>query len=462
MTPQPAPPQPQRPARSPRAASLQRRLSLALAAAIAVVALAGGVLSFLAAYEQARELQDDVLLQVAALMQRRGLPALQAAPPAGHLADQHESARLVVQRLGAPNPQGLHVDQGGALPVPAGLADGLHTLELQGETFRVLIAPLPGGERLVVAQEADLRDELAREGAVRTVLPFAVLMPVLLLVAGGLVSRLLRPLAELAQDADQRGEHDLRPMPEAALPAEAQPFVAAINRLLARLAQSLAAQRRFVADAAHELRSPLTALSLQAERLAQVPLAPIAAERLGELRSGVERTRSLLEQLLNLARAQSAADAAPPATPLEPVLRRVLEDLGPLAQARGIDLGLATPAQGAVLASELDLYTLVRNLADNAIRYTPQGGRVDLGVLGEEGATTVLYVEDTGPGIAAAERGRVFDPFYRILGSGQAGSGLGLSIVQAIATRLGARLRLDDGTLGGTPGLRVSVELSKQ
>jgi two-component system OmpR family sensor kinase len=174
----------------------------------------------------------------------------------------------------------------------------------------------------------------------------------------------------------------------------------------------MAVQRRFVADAAHELRSPLTALSLQAERLAEADLSAQAQERLRALRQGIARGRQLLDQLLSLARAQSDVRPPPARVSVHEVYRRVLEDLMPLAQARQIDIGVEGAPDVAVWTSELDLFTLVRNLADNAIRYTPEGGRVDLIAEDTEGQVT-LRVRDNGPGIPPTERDRVFDPFYR-------------------------------------------------
>ena len=215
-------------------------------------------------------------------------------------------------------------------------------------------------------------------------------------------------------------------------------------------------QRRFVADAAHELRSPLTALSLQAERLADAEMSANAQERLSTLRKGIERGRTLLDQLLALARAQSSANTSNTTVSVQQVYRRVLEDLMPLAEAKGIDIGVVSDPDAHVLVSEVDLITLVKNLVDNAIRYTPTSGRVDLSFLATKEGTT-LVVEDNGPGIPEAERERVFDPFYRVLGSDEIGSGLGLSIVQTISARVGAKVSFGYASDQSRSGLRVMV-----
>ena len=307
-----------------------------------------------------------------------------------------------------------------------------------------------------MAQESGFRNEIARDGALRTVMPFLILVPVLLLIVADLVRKMFQPIAALSKEIDQRAEQELHPVEDRHLPVEVRPFAVAINRLLARVGQSMESQRRFVADAAHELRSPLTAMSLQAERLAEAEMSSVARERLTVLRQGIERGRSLLDQLLTLAKAQSATDLPKSPVSVQSIYRRVLEDLMPLAEAKHIDIGVEGTLDAEVWASELDMIAVVKNLVDNAIRYTPEGGRVDLSVGVSEGKV-VLRIQDSGPGIPLAERDRVFDPFYRTLGSEQIGSGLGLSIVQTIANRIGAEIRLDFSDQEKQTGLNVAV-----
>lgn len=421
--------------------SLQFKLSFSLSVAILVIASLAGIFSFLSAFQEANELQDGTLRQVAALFDRQAL--------APHREQDHallplaidEETRVVVQHLADGDHMQGTGDAGSVLPLPGNLPDGLQTLEIEGEAFRVLVKTTQHGERIAVAQETGVRDEIASDSALRTLMPFLILVPILLLLVKDLVRKMFLPIARLSARLDQRAEDDLQPVPQADLPSEVQPFAAAINRLLGRVSASMQVQRRFVADAAHELRSPLTALSLQAERLAAAPMSGQAQERLGALRRGIERGHQLLEQLLSLAKAQSEPGASRSALSVWQVYRRVLEDFLPLAEARHIDIGLEGNEDATVWASELDLLTLVKNLVDNAIRYTPVGGRVDLSVTTQEGRA-VLRIQDSGPGIEVSERERVFDPFYRTLGSDQAGSGLGLSIAKAIADRIGAEIQL--------------------
>ncbi len=437
--------------------SVQLKLSFTLSLAILAVAIVAGVFSFLSAFDEAHELQDDVLRQVAQLIDRQRLSP--AAPTTDtRLKDVDEESHVIVQRLGEanPNPSAADVDAGGALPLPTTLTDGLHTLEVGGETFRVLVKTTAAGERIAVAQESGFRNEIARDAALRTVMPFLILMPVLLLIVADLVRKMFRPIAALSKEIDDRAEQELHPIEDRHLPVEVRPFAVAINRLLARVGQSMESQRRFVADAAHELRSPLTAMSLQAERLADAEMSELARERLTVLRQGIERGRSLLDQLLTLAKAQSAINLPKAPVSVQSIYRRVLEDLMPLAEAKDIDIGVEGTQDAEVWASELDMITVVKNLVDNAIRYTPEGGRVDLSVKVSQGKAE-LHIQDNGPGIPLAERDRVFDPFYRTLGSEQIGSGLGLSIVQTIAHRIGAEIRLDFADEVQQAGLHVTV-----
>ncbi|TFW29160.1 ATP-binding protein [Massilia horti] len=434
--------------------SVQFKLSVTLSLAILLIAVVAGAFSFLSAFDEAHELQDDVLRQVAQLLDRQPLAP---SPPAAatRRKARHEDSRVFIQRLDDGNRPAAGIDAG-ALPLPSTLTDGLHTLEVGGESFRVLVKTTAAGERVAIAQESEFRDEIARHSALRTAMPILVLVPILLLIVANLVRQMFRPIAALSKEIDQRTEQDLHAVEGSHLPTEVRPFVVAINRLLARVAQSMHAQRRFVADAAHELRSPLTALSLQAERLAQADMSGPARERLSVLRQGIERGRNLLDQLLTLAKAQSSTELPGAPVSIQNIYRRVLEDLMPLAESKRIDIGVEGAQDVKVWVSELELTAVVKNLVDNAIRYTEDGGRVDLSV-SQDAGSAVLCIQDTGPGIPLAERSRVFDPFYRVLGSEQTGSGLGLSIVQTIANRIGAQIRLDFTDEGKQSGLRIAV-----
>lgn len=434
--------------------SVQLRLSLALSLTIVLVAVAASAFVFVSALDEAHELQDDTLRQVAMLYDRQHMTLHYPEGPA--LEGDDEESRVIIQHLADGSQALANGDETLPLPLPATLVDGLATVNVGGEAFRVLVHSTSRGERIAVAQEVGARDKDARESAWRSLLPFLILFPVLLLVVGDLVRKLFRPIASLAAEIDRRGEQLLHPIDEQHLPAEVRPFVVAINRLLARVAQAMDGQRRFVADAAHELRSPMTALSLQAERLAACSLQVSARERLLPLCQGIERSRQLIDQLLSLAAAQAAVPRPQARIGVHAVYRRVLEDLLPLAEQKHLDIGVEDSADVQLLINPMDLFTLIKNLVDNAIRYTPAGGTIDL-CLAQTDTCVCLQVKDSGPGISVEEHDRVFDPFYRTLGSGETGSGLGLSIVRAIAERVGARVALGFTDETSRRGLCVSL-----
>ncbi len=437
--------------------SIQLKLSFSLTLAIVLVAVVAAVFSFVSAFDEAHELQDDTLHQIAALLERQPFPLTQRSS-AGDANDSDEESRVIVQYL---TDRGETVANGNGamqLQFPTTLSEGLQTLMVGSEPFRVLVKTTASGMRIAVAQETGVRDQIARDSAMRSVLPFLLLFPVLLLIVADLVRKMFRPIAALSTEIDQRTEQALHAVEQRHLPVEVRPFVVAINRLLMRIAQSMDAQRRFVADAAHELRSPLTAISLQAERLAEADMPDLARERLATLQRGIARNRNLLDQMLTLAKVQAITDRPESPVSVQRMYRRVLEDLMPLADARGIDIGVEGQQDAQVEVGELDMITLVKNLVDNAIRHTPEGGRIDLSV----SVTTrhaVLCIQDNGPGIPLAERQRVFDPFYRSLGSEQTGSGLGMSIVKAIAERIHAEIQLGFSDEKHSSGLRVCVSI---
>jgi two-component system OmpR family sensor kinase len=244
-------------------------------------------------------------------------------------------------------------------------------------------------------------------------------------------------------------------------------LVHALNGLLARLNRALGAQRAFIADAAHELRSPLTAVHLQAQLAERAASDAERAAALAELRAGLERATHLVEQLLTLAREEPGVSERPFApVNLDELARHVIAEYAPIAAARHVDLGMVDrngPDSDAVISGDAaGLRALLSNLVDNAVRYTPAGGRVDVALRREQG-DAVLSVRDSGPGIPESERARVFDRFYRLPEAGAAGiagSGLGLAIVKRVAERHDAAVALGPG-LGqpGGEGLGVTVRL---
>jgi two-component system, OmpR family, sensor kinase len=430
--------------------SLQAQLSFWLSVAIALAATGGGFFSFRGALHEANEFQDDQLRQIAGLMQQQqphtGLLITQMIEPSADPESQ-----VIVQVISAQENSIALLDE--RVPLPASLSEDIHTIKGHLYTWRIFVRRLPSAERLIVGQRTDVRDEIANSSAWRTVYPFMLLIPVLLLAIVVVVRYRLRPVKRLSAELDARDETDLSPLQDQQVPAEIRPFTTSINALLQRVQHSMDTQKRFVADAAHELRSPLTALSLQADNIRKTALPTSAQERMHDMQRGLQRMRSLLEQLLVMARSQDKMVQAVTSTPMEQVFKQVLEDLMPSAEARQIDIEVDSGPDAVFTGQLFDALMVIKNLIDNAIRYTPAGGQVMLRAR-QLDRDLLVVVEDSGPGIPDDEMERVFDPFYRILGSGESGSGLGLAIVKAIAERNRAQIALrnrysEDGQLAG-------------
>ncbi|MGE9553690.1 ATP-binding protein [Erwinia amylovora] len=437
--------------------SVQVRLSFGLCTAIMLVAMLTGGIAFFSALDEAHELQDSSLSQIADLAKNgmvAGRNSNLISPP---IHDERES-RIIVHFMFAASIADQDPVKGFSLPYR--LADGFHSLYTNQHVYRVLVRQLDATTKVAVAQRASVQHDVAMSGALRTLLPFFILIPVLLFIVADLVKKIFRPIRQLAVAVHNRSDQDTTPLTTADLPKEIVPFTLAINRLLDRVSLSVEAQRRFVADAAHELRSPLTALSLQAESLATAELPEDSRKRVTRLREGITRAKNLLEQLLSLARAQSrtVAPAADRQTVvISQVVREVIADLLPLAERKHLDLGMLEDSAVAIVCQPVALFTVIKNVVDNAIRYTPDYGRIDLQILANQGRV-VIEIEDTGPGIPAEKRQRVFDAFYRIEGNQETGSGLGLSIVRTLLDRLQGEILLGPAERSPT-GLNVKVIL---
>ena len=430
--------------------SLQARLTLWISVTIVAVGLPAGVVSFLSAYQEANELQDDHLRQVASLINSKSLSIVQS------VADAHDpDAKLIVQTLGAAAPASDRVNA--PLALPTELPDGLQTLSVQGESWRLYVVTLQPGRKVAIGQQTAGRDEVARDGALRTVVPLFVLLPILLALIGVVIRGMLRPVARLGAEVDARSEHDLRPLSAAGIPREIQPFVESINRLLTRLNLAMESQKRFIADAAHELRTPMTALVVQADNLQQLVAGASGAERLAHLKAGLTRFGHLLEQLLTMARTQSREPRQLRSISLSQTLRRVLEDLMPLIDAKSIELTVVQPEDDEhVQIDEPDGVAAIRNVVDNAIRYTPSHGLIGIRMAAWADAIRIEVI-DTGPGLPPSELQRVFDPFYRAPDAPSSGSGLGLAITRGILDRIGGSITLSNATDAVSGGLKVTM-----
>lgn len=349
----------------------------------------------------------------------------------------------------------LHGRATDTIYIPAGIADGLYTMIISNIRARVLLATHADGSRFVVARSLAVTESMAAQGFWVSFAEFVlltILYVVAVVVSLGLI---FRAVTRLSEELSQREAGNLEPIDrerrDIYIPSEMHVFIDAINLLLGRIGASLETQKRFIADAAHEMRTPLTALSLQAESLSREQLSPGAMERVRELRKGIVRERELMTALLDLARAQLGGG---PATTTVIVIRELfvslIEELGPLADERDIDFGIDGEVSAQLSCPLNDLRAVMINLCSNALKYSPPGGQVDLACLQEERRLRLL-VCDRGPGLGEEELERVFEPFYRVGGdtAGGTGTGLGLAIARAAAQRMGAALRLRNRTGGG-------------
>lgn len=424
--------------------SLRRRLLWLVMAAIAIASVLQASSAYRAALQQADTMFDYHLQELARSVEG-GVPF---APGA-----REPSIDFQVQIWG---PDGAEIfrSTGSALPDRAVL--GFSDVKVEGVRYRVY--SLQTRENTIqVAQDLDARQARARSLALDAMIPVALVGPLLMLAVWWLISRSLAPIERVRRQVAARPADDLSPLPDAGLPDEILPLVTELNLLLERVRLAFMAQRNFVADAAHELRSPLTALKLQAQALRRAGDGPAREAAIERLDTGIERAASLVSQLLALARAQDARGGAEHEgrVDLQAVARQAVADALPQAQARRIDLGLEAGDVAWVRGAPELLRVLLRNLVDNAVKYSPEGGRVDV-TLRTAGGKPCVVVEDNGPGIAEDERERVFDRFHR--GARQAetlGSGLGLAIVRTIAERHRATVSLGRSQRLG--GLEIEV-----
>jgi two-component system OmpR family sensor kinase len=420
--------------------SLQGRLTIGLTAMIVVTGVIAGIVAFRLAFDEAIELQDSILLQAGTIVENIAAPV--PVPASGDLEPE---AQVVIEELN----DAVDKDLLRTLP------DGLHIVSRSQQAWRLLIRTRPNGSRVLIGQPIDIRDTIARNSALHAVVPLVALLPCLMLVVTIVVRRTLRPMSQLAARLDARQADDLETLPLDGTPAELHPFIASINHLLTRVQTLIDQQRRFIADAAHELRTPITAISLQAENLGQVELPPDGRSRLSALITGARRTAHLLDQLLTLARYEMGRAPEAPVTSLDECTKEVVAELLPRAVERGIDLGFEVVEPLQVRGEPAMLTSVIHNLIDNALRHTPEGGRVDIGVY-RDSEHVILQIEDTGPGISTADQMRVFEPFVRGSQPAEGGTGLGLSIVKRIVERLKGTVVLENLP---TSGLRATVSL---
>ncbi len=426
--------------------TIRQQLLLGLLGAALLCVLGAGASLYQSLRDETNELADLQLRQLAAALPN------EFAPNTGMPTAQDPEEEFVLQAW----------EEGGAeLPVSAGkphlpryAVQGFSNASVDGHEWR-LYGETRRGRYVQVAQLISVRDALAAHMAWRAGAPLLVFVAALALLIFAVVGRALRPLNQLAHAVEGRSPDALTPLATNDMPPELRPVVQALNGLMQQFDEALTAQRTFVADAAHELRSPLTALKLQLQLVERATSDEARRAALAKLHERLDRGTHLVRQLLSLARHESPLAVAQ----LRPVdlgllLESAVADHSALADSRNIDLGIEAPAQVMTEADPDGIRVLLNNLIDNALRYTQQGGRVDL-LSGYEGGRPLLRVRDNGPGVAPQYRSRLFDRFFRPDGNDAWGCGLGLSIVRNIADHHHAEIRLEDAEAGR--GLSITV-----
>ena len=441
--------------------SIERYLLAWILGALTLGAVLVALVTYLVTLEEMNEVFDANLKNVAEAVasHRHSGYGLGADVPLDlpQRTDAPEDAEIVTltwnragQRIFASDPR---------VKVPFTDSEGLSRPRVDGEDW-IVYSSVRAEAVAQAAQRVVSRQEMAEDSAATVFPP----MLVLVVVVGGLLvfglRRGLQPLGSAARDIAARSARALDPIAAGDVPREITPLVTSINDLIARLSIAFSAQRRFLADAAHELRTPVTALKLQLQLLRRSTDEASREEAMAELEAGIGRAQRLIEQLLQVARAEPDGER-PRMEPVElgELVRSVVGNLSIKAERHGIDLGASGPAGIVVKGDGNQLIVLLNNLIENALRYTPQGGVVDVEA-GRRGEQPELRVIDSGPGIPEPERQRVFDRFYRCedapaLARDGGGSGLGLAIVQAIAERHDAVVSLHTPASG--QGLEVRV-----
>lgn len=441
--------------------SLRRRLLVILLWSFAAAWLLLAAMSYFSARHEIEELFDAQLAQSARVLLGLTLHELEeenepdiagidiVGVPWGHkyeekIAFQIWSGEKLLLR--SPN----------APVTPMTSASGYRDELIEAKPWRVFLLADPAHNvRIAVGESYEVRDELIFDILLNTLLPILLILPLLALIIWTGVGRGLGPLKKVAGEIAQRSPSQLQPLAVRDTPEEIRPLADSLNRLLGRLDEALESERRFTANAAHELRTPLAGLKTQAQVALRATSEPQRIQMLNKILEGVDRATHLVGQMLTLARLDPDAAAAQygPVDLVQTTVA-VVAERAPAALEKNIEIELAEDSRGTVNGDAAALAILIRNLVDNAIRYTPSGGRVEVSVATRvEGVT--LTVTDNGPGIPELERARVFERFYRAPGSGGQGCGLGLSIAQRIAELHGASIELAAPVTGS--GLRVTV-----
>lgn len=440
-----------------RQKSLQRELYRWIIISALILVVLSSAIAGILAFKQAKELQDSTLKEISLLVRngqldfsnyndfeddhdRKDRRKKNRKRFKKHDDDDDETS-IIIHEIG----RGKHLPG-----ISPNIRDGLQTIRLKGEEWRVLtITQFDNNRRFSITQPTELRDQIAVSSAISALLPILFLVTIMLIAINIIIRRQFKSLNLLAKNIDQQDGTQLKRLSEKNIPLEIIPFIGSINSLISRVQQVMRKQQRFIADAAHELRTPITALSLQSENLKESKSASDRESREQQLQSGFDRLGKLVAQLLDLARLQSSVDVKNQTISFNDVVKNTIADLYPLAEASELDLGMLRQDNDILVTDQSGrLGQLVNNAIGNAINYTPANGKVDISLFKENGKA-VFLVEDNGIGIPEDELQQVMEPFHRVLESGKPGNGLGLAICHEIAERLNGEISLSNRKGGG-------------
>jgi two-component system OmpR family sensor kinase len=413
--------------------SLRRTALVWMTALLAIVAACAAVISYAVVRDETASFLDGQLREIA-LNVGEGLPDT-AGPPVKH--DPEDEFAIAIWDASGKQVRPTPGDV--ALPRQSRL--GFATISVGDDDWRIYTSG-DDSRTVQIAQRMVVRRELAENAAIQAAAPILLLIPLAWLVISWSLGPMLKRLSVLARAVTERAPESKEPVATAEVPAEVLPLVQAMNDLMGRLQRALDQQRRFVADAAHELRTPLAALQIQIDNLRGALAAGATATDMTELTAGVRRASTLVDQLLQMARLEMpATEARQETVDLTALITECVGDHMAIATAKGIDLGFGALYKASLVGVPADLKMLFGNLIDNAVRYTPAPGSVDVSVR-PDAAGVVVEVVDSGPGVAESDLACLFDRFFRAAPADVEGTGLGLAIAHAVAKRYGLGLTL--------------------
>jgi two-component system, OmpR family, sensor kinase len=446
--------------------SLQWRLLLVLTILVTFIAIIGDILAYQTAFRETQDLQDTQLEQIAHLLDPRSSILRRDTQEDLNFPESARTLpkpRVLAQTLDSPYLNILMGDDNAVQNLQQ-LPDGFHNFTTVARHWRVYILTREH-QRIIVAQRTAYRNHIAKDSALSVVWPFLILMPILWLFTAIWIRRLFRATQEMSTELTARNANDLSPLDTKHVPTEIRPFITALNRLFSQLQAAIEHDKKFISHAAHELRTPITALTIQIGRFDEPDLTIQEQHKLiRQIKAGIARTEQLLTQLLSMARAQHQQQQhlVPNNvhTALMPLLRNLIAELLPLAEQKQQNLSVDINEYIRLPISSNDLHTILKNILANAIKYTPANGHICIHTRQNANNQLTLWIEDSGYGIAETERKLVFEPFYRILGNNENGSGLGLAIVKTLCDQWQIAIELADSSLKNSeqkPGLAVGL-----